>query len=160
MSDYTHIAREPGALRRGTPAEALCGARTPKDGNMVLVPKSMATCWRCISLACGRPIPPEPPVPEHERLEKAKKTDDATTLVGEFFDWLQGEKGFTLGKFADDSDELYPVREPVNRLLAEFFGINENALESEKQALLEHVRAVNKAREWAETDGKRVLREK
>lgn len=160
MSDMLkHIAREPGAVRAGKKLESLCGETCPKDGNLMCVPPSMADCWKCILLQCGRPIPPEPPVPEHERLEEAKKTNDATTLVGQFFDWLKEEKSYVFAKFGDDTDELIPVFEPVGKLLAAFFGINENALESEKRAMLEHLRAVSKAREWAQTEGKRFLRD-
>ncbi len=116
----------------------------------------MATCWKCILLQCGRPIPIEPALPEHERLEKVKKTDDATQLIGEFLDWLSAEKEIVLGRW-DYRDSLVPVREPVQRLLAEYFGVNENALEGEKQALLAHLRETNKAREWALTEGKKAL---
>jgi hypothetical protein len=151
--DDRHIAQ----ARAHGKSEALCGLTLKPDHALVMGPPSMATCWQCILRQCGRPIPPEPEVPEHEKLAKAKKTDDATTLVGEFFDWLTQEKGFTLGKFADDSDKMYPVREPVVKLLAEFFGINENALESEKQALLDHMRAVTKARDWALKEGMATL---
>lgn len=159
MSDDVHIVRDPGALRARRPLEALCGAKAPKDGNLTCGTPDMASCWQCILLQCGRPIPPEPPVPEHERLEKAKKTDDATTLVGEFFDWLVGEKGYSLGKYLrEDHEFLTPIHESVHKLLAEFFGINQNALESEKRALLDHIRAVSKAREWAMNEGRQALR--
>jgi hypothetical protein len=151
--DNYHIKRE----QPGPKAEALCGLKSLPDKPLVCGPPSMATCWQCILLQCGRPIPPEPPVPEHERLTEAKKTDDATTLVGQFFDWLKEEKHYVFAKYADDTDELMPIREPVGRLLGEFFGINENALESEKRAMLDHLRAVHKAREWAETKGRKTL---
>jgi hypothetical protein len=158
-SDDVHIVR-PDSPRQPGKTEVLCGYEAPKGGNRVAGPPSMATCWQCILLACGRPIPPEPLVPEHERLAEAKKTDDATTLVGQFFDWLKEEKHYVIAKYADDADELMPIFEPVNRLLAEFFGINENALESEKRALLDHMRAVTGARAWALKEGKAALASK
>lgn len=156
-ADDIHIVRINAQRSHLAPPEVLCGYETPKGGNRVSGPPEMGTCWRCILLACGRPVPPEPSVPEHDRLGKAKKTDDATQLVGEFFDWLKEEKNYVFAKYADDTDELVPVHEPVQRLLAAFFGVNENALESEKRALLEHLRATHKAREWALQEGKAAL---
>ena len=117
------------------------------------------TCWRCIHLLCSRPLPSEPKTPEHNRLHKAKKTDDATQLVGEFFEWLEGEKRMVLGQWGGDrGDFLMPVGANRNKLLAEFFGVSEEALESEKRAILDHQRALNEAIAWAKTEGRRNLR--
>ena len=155
-SDYVHIVRPDAQRPQYKAPEVLCGYVQPKGGNRVSGPPSMATCWRCILLQCGRPIPAEPALPEHRRLEEAKKTNDATQLIGAFLEWLGEEKRIVLAAWGNDS-ELYPAREPVQGLLAEYFGINQNALEAEKMALLEHLRATNKAREWAETEGKKTL---
>lgn len=158
-SDDVHIVRVNAQRPRHAPSEVLCGYVTPSGGNRVSGPPSMGTCWRCILLACGRPIPSEPELPEHGRLMAAKRTDDATQLVGEFVDWLAEEKKLVLGRWNDDA-ELVPARENTQRLLAEYFGVNQNALESEKQALLDHQRATNAAREWAMTEGKKALHDK
>ncbi len=155
-AEDVHIVRADVPQPSHAAREVLCGFETPKDGNRVSGPPNMATCWRCILLACGRPIPPEPAVTEHERLEATKKTDDATQLVGEFIDWLSEEKQLVLGRWNDD-DELIPARENIQRLLAEYFGIDQNALEAEKTALLGYLRETHQAREWAMTEGKKTL---
>lgn len=143
----------------GPRIEALCGAYACNDRVLVCMPPRLAGCWKCVMLHVGRPLPAEPKTPEHERLEQAKKTDDATQLVGEFMDWLADAKKLVLGRWNDD-DELIPARENIQRLLAEYFGISQAALESEKQALLEYMRAVNKAREWVKEEGIPFLRGK
>lgn len=153
-----HIRR----VQPGAKMEALCGLTAGQNEPLVCGPPSSATCWVCISLACGRPIPSMPETPEHERLKQAKKTDDATQLIGEFLDWLKSEKGYLLCRYPQrdhDDDCLVPVREPVTRLLAEFFGVDENALESEKQALLKHMREVNAAVSWAKGEGRQLLKD-
>ena len=138
-------------------AAALCGAPDPGDGESRAATdiKALVTCWRCVLLLCGRALPSEPALPEHKKLEKAKKTDDATQLVGEFLEWLRVEKGVVFAKWGDS--ELYAERVPVQRMLAEFFGISESALESEKMALLNYQRELNKAVEWAEKEGRATL---
>lgn len=151
-----HIVRVDGQRDRRAPPEVLCGYVTPRGGNRVSGPPDMATCWKCILLQCGRPVPVDPPVPEHERLHAAKKTDDATQLVGRFIDWLSDEKSLVLAERSGDG-ELHNAIVITNNLLAEFFGVNRGALEAEKQALLDHLRATNEARQWAMTEGKKAL---
>ena len=158
MSNQLHIARE---KRAGEKLEALCGIKAMPDQALACGPDGMSTCWRCITLRCARPLPAEPKVPEHDRLNKAKKTDDATQLVGEFFEWLECEKRIVLAQWdgsRNGNEFLVPTYANRNNLLAEFFGVSENALESEKQALLEFMRATNKAVAWAETEGREILR--
>lgn len=154
-ADDIHIVRIDGQRDRRAPPEVLCGYVTPRGGNRVSGPPDMATCWKCILLQCGRPVPPEPTLPEHARLEAAKKTDDATQLVGEFIDWLDDEKHLVLAERG--SVELYRATVSTRDLLAEFFGVNRGALEAEKQALLDHLRATSEARQWAMTEGKKAL---
>jgi hypothetical protein len=153
---YIHAMR-PGDPGRGK-QEALCGEPAPKNGEARVVTndKARVDCWHCVLLLCSRPVPAEPDVPEHKKLEKAKKTDDATQIVGEFIDWLREEKGVVFAKWGDS--ELYAERVPVQRMLGEFFGISESALESEKQALLKYQRELNKAIDWANKEGRGYLR--
>jgi hypothetical protein len=97
----------------------------------------------------------EPLLPEHARLEAAKKTNGATQLVGEFIDWLDTEKRLVLAERG--SIEVYRANVSTQALLAEFFGVSRGALEAEKQALLDHLHNVNEACQWAMTEGKKAL---
>jgi hypothetical protein len=149
-----HIAQQRG--RDPDNYKALCGAKTSEN---LTYDRSGTTCWRCAHLVLGRPLPTEPPCPEHDRLKVAKtEVRDATQLVGEFLEWLtdSDEAGYVIADRR--GDELVPCGVRNTELIANFFGINENALESEKMALLEYQRALNAATEWAEKEGFPYLR--
>lgn len=144
-----HMAQE----RRHKDDEALCGA---KVNDNLTWDKPCVTCWKCVHLLMGRPIPPEPALPEHDKLKAAKHEGrDATQLIGEFLhEFLPGE-GVRLCR-RDDNGELYEVNNK-RELLSQFFGINESALSAEKEALIDYQRAFNKAVEWAEKEGRPYL---
>jgi len=96
----------------------------------------------------------ESPYPEHAKLEKVKSRSQA---IGEFLAWLQQEKGIFLGRYeqeecadceeegedcgADDHISVFhPFTPSVQRTLADFFGIDYDALQNEKDAMLEDIR--------------------
>ncbi len=143
-----------GQERRHKDDEALCGAKV--DENLVWH-KAEVTCWKCVHLLMGRPIPAEPTLNEHNKLKAAKSEGrDATQLIGEFIGWLSEEKGLSIAE-SDKHGELYHWRGRRETLIAEFFGINQNALEAEKEALIEYQRALNRAVDWAEKEGRPYL---
>jgi len=109
--------------------------------------------------------------PEHEKLSKIK---DESQSIGEFMEWLEGEKEMHLGTYHkhdercinpewhDDvnkgkdpifseeewvdkfmcgcqENELVPIHYDVQKLLAEFFGIDLDKLEKEKRAMLDEL---------------------
>lgn len=181
----------------------LCGSQAEgADDDVVRSPLQLVDCWVCIHMLLDKPLPVEPDVPEHRKLEEAKKTDDATQVVGEFMEWLgsqgiflahydqQYEKGGISKKYiqakvvrlenADEDvdetlsgdewhawhdldrperwyDSMQQVGTPWRSLMAKFFEIDEQKLEAEKMALLEHQREINKAAEWARTEGRKKL---
>lgn len=142
-----------GQERRHQDDEALCGA---KVNDNLTWEKALVTCWKCVHLLMGRPIPPEPKLPEHDKLKAAKNEGrDATQLIGEFLnEFLPGER-IHLCRISEDG-EFYNVHE--NReLLAKFFGVSQSALDAEKEALIDYQRAFNKAVEWAEKEGRPYL---
>lgn len=148
-----HIAQH----RRGQDDEALCGAKV--NDNLVFN-RADVTCWRCACLVLGRPVPTEPPVPEHDRLKAVKHEGrDQTQLIGEFLDWLGSEEAGNIVLAVEVMDGLAPRCGRKEELIANFFGINENALEAEKRALLDYQRALNKATEWFEKEGRLFLRD-
>lgn len=85
--------------------------------------------------------------PEHEKLAQIS---DKSQAIGEFMDWLNETKGFQLGEWGTCLDEfcqedsLHPVTPTTVDLLAEHFGIDQNKLEDEKQAMLEAQREMNR----------------
>ena len=84
-----------------------------------------------------------PKAPEHEKL---KKVAESSQVCGEFLEWLQGEKSLVLARWSDWQEvRLAPVHPRVQDLLAEFFEIDQEKLEAEKVALLEWVRAGERA---------------
>ncbi len=143
-----------GQERRRQDDEALCGAKVNEN---LVWSRDQVTCWKCVHLLLGRPIPAEPECHEHDKLKAAKSEGrDATQLIGEFLDWLVDREGgrLVLAKYDDESHELYHAHTPVRDLIADFFGINQAALDAEKEALIEYQRAYNKAIEWVEKEGR------
>jgi hypothetical protein len=76
--------------------------------------------------------------PEHEKLQKVKKTSQS---IGEFLEWLRNEKQIQLAKF-DDKDRLYIIGDSTNEILADYYGIDLHKLEQEKLAMLNRIRSV------------------
>ncbi len=76
--------------------------------------------------------------PEHEKL---KALNGANNIVGDFISWLS-EQGIQLARW-DKFDELHPINDSIESLLANFFGIDRNILEQEKQAMLDQIRKEN-----------------
>lgn len=90
-------------------------------------------------------------LPEHEKLAAVS---DKSQACGEFIEWLQGQGlclaephshsedcrygGFKICNLRDQ--ELIPAQRNMRRLLAEFFDIDEEKLEQEKQAILNQMR--------------------
>lgn len=156
MNERIHYRRD---QRDDNKDEALCGATQGKrdpEPPMTTDSKPGVSCWRCITLLLGRPLPAEPALAEHDRLKAVKSEgQDPTQLVGEFLnEFLPGEN-IHLCRISSDG-EFYNVFES-RELIAKFFGINENALEAEKMALLEYQRKLNAAQEWAQKEGRDAL---
>ncbi len=98
--------------------------------------------------------------PEHDKLHKVV---DESQAVGEFLEWLQGKKEVVLCKWKEweEEERCIPVRQPdgsleetrmythkahmpiytsTEKLLAEFFEIDLDKIEKEKQAMIEVLR--------------------
>ena len=82
--------------------------------------------------------------PEHEKL---KKVSDQSQVCGEFLDWLQGK--YVLAKYVETGTwagepvhDLRHANVPVQDLLAEFFGIDQDKIEAEKRAMIEACRSL------------------
>jgi hypothetical protein len=98
--------------------------------------------------------------PEHDKLAKVK---DQTQVCGEFLEWLLQAKHYHLAEYHMhtraclrpdatpccgyvEGESLVAVNKPVQGLLAEFFKIDRDALEREKQEMLEEQRALTERR--------------
>lgn len=73
-----------------------------------------------------------PPTPECDRLRDVSRSSQ---LIGEFLEWLLAE--YTLAEWNDSGEVLRPVRASIEELLAEYFGIDLDKIEEERQAVLE-----------------------
>lgn len=74
---------------------------------------------------------------EHKKLEIVS---DYSQKVGEFIDWLEGQKIF-LAEYVGTgwSETLEIAYRGTTQLLAEFFEIDLNKIEEEKQLMLAHI---------------------
>ena len=88
-----------------------------------------------------------PLYPEHEKLAGVK---DESQAIGEFLDWLaDGRKPRIVLAIdstepePDESSGLWPANIPIPDLLAEYFGIDQEALSLEKDAMLLAFREAN-----------------
>jgi hypothetical protein len=71
-----------------------------------------------------------PPTPELDRQSQA--IEDGAHKIAEFLDWLESE-GYVIH---EDHDRYADPK----KLLADFFGIDLNKIETEKLALLDYIR--------------------
>jgi hypothetical protein len=73
--------------------------------------------------------------PEHEKLHAVK---DKSQAIGEFLEWLGGR--YVFANYRKDSEWLRPENLNIQRELAEYFEIDLDKIEEEKQAILAEVR--------------------
>jgi hypothetical protein len=93
-----------------------------------------------------------PSTPELEKQSEIVRSGKAE-LIQEFYDWLHQEKGWVLARWVPteerhSGDGIYgeqpvPVYVQPEQLMADFFGIDRDKIETERRALLEAVREAN-----------------
>jgi hypothetical protein len=76
----------------------------------------------------------EPKCPECEKLHKISPQSQ---MIGEFLEYLQS-RGYIIAERW--KEVLVPVHESTNELLAEYFDIDMNKVERERQALLDFIK--------------------
>ena len=91
----------------------------------------------------------EPTYPEHEKLSAIQYKSQT---IGEFLDWLRGEKAIVLCRrqestivrvedgWEGDPAGYYPAGTTTQALLAEYFDVDQDRLEQEKRAMLAKLR--------------------
>ena len=99
----------------------------------------------------------QPECPECERLHEVAPESQK---IGEFLEWLRGQKQIMLAQYhahskecrASDGDlacgyrrnDLEPVRNPTEKILAEYFKIDLDKVENERRTLLDYLRSNKK----------------
>ncbi len=78
--------------------------------------------------------------PEHEKLAAVK---DKSQVIGEFLDNGLPD-GVVFAEWNRRGDMLNPVRCDIQAWLADYFGIDRDKLEAEKQQMLDEIRASQK----------------
>lgn len=90
------------------------------------------------------PAPSVDPWPEHTKL---KAISDKSQAIGEFVEWLEG-KGIHLAEYEQEyrgDHRMFTIQTPITKLLAEFFDIDQDKIEAEKQAMLDAMREMNQS---------------
>jgi len=77
--------------------------------------------------------------PQHEKVARHQ---DATQSAGEFLDWLIHEKDIRLVVF-DNRNRPLVISQTTQDLLAEWVGVDLDALNAEKEAMLDRIREEN-----------------
>lgn len=167
----------------------LCGLQTPSGVNWPyirfndLMNLDTVDCWRCICIHLGKPIPTEPPMPEHD---KVTASHDLPQKLCEFIKEFLYEKGISLAQIHHHSDacrpnqtvpglsrrqqlpraglscgwqdgEMYPHRGNLVALAAEFIGVDKKKYDAEKDAALKCLQTMNDLQDWAKTEGHMML---
>lgn len=86
---------------------------------------------------------PESPTPELDKQSEIIRSGKAP-LIQKFIDWLE-EQGYTLCETAlfENADTFTPAYVQPEQLMADFFGIDRDKIESERRFLLEVIRLEN-----------------
>lgn len=108
-------------------AECACPTRHEK------ATKTVDSCTKCFEDVKLARI-----YPEHAKLQKVQHESQ---LIGEFLYEVSRKNGSTLCQYS--FGEWTPVSGGIERILAEYFGIDQNKLEKEKQHMLKKQRALN-----------------
>ena len=82
---------------------------------------------------------------EYPECEKMAKVSDKSQTIGEFLDWLRGEAGYIIAEYGADSDKdrdegPFPIHKSIEQLLADYFEIDLNKVETEKRKMLDKIR--------------------
>ena len=85
---------------------------------------------------------------ETPECDKLHEVAEDSNKIGEFLEWLQGERQCVIAEYTGNPDlcgqyELFPVKESIVQLLAQFYDIDLEKVEKEKQAILELQQELN-----------------
>ena len=80
------------------------------------------------------------PMPESDRLLVVAKYSQ---IIGEFLSTMAAEGKRLCEWVEDDVDEFLPVPMTIEAILADYYNIDLNKVDQERQALLDHIRERN-----------------
>lgn len=64
-------------------------------------------------------------------LDKMLEVKPQSQVIGEFLDWLQNTKHYSICELIDEDDRYVSIMKSIEQLLAEYFGIDLNEVERE-----------------------------
>ena len=80
--------------------------------------------------------------PECDKMRKAR--EKGSQIIGEFLEWCESN-GIVLSSVIKEEDEIFERWCPINKrreqILADFFGVDLDKCEEERQAILEELRS-------------------
>jgi hypothetical protein len=76
--------------------------------------------------------------PESKKFLEAK---EASEYIGAFMEWFE-QQGYVMGKY-DKYDRLYPIYDGINKLLYQYFDIDEKKLDQERKDILKAYQEAN-----------------
>lgn len=78
---------------------------------------------------------------ETPELDRLKAIQDVSQKIGDFLEWLRDEKHYVIAQWLPTNpDSLMSVSFNIEGILAEYFMIDLNKVERERQAILEDFR--------------------
>lgn len=76
---------------------------------------------------------------ETPELDKIREVREQSEKIGDFLEWLRGEK-IVLTEWDDEQERYFDIHKNIEEILAEYFKINLNKAEEERQAILRELR--------------------
>lgn len=73
---------------------------------------------------------------DYPECEKLKAISDKSNAIGQFLD----ESDYTLCKWDEKHERYWPVHESIEQILAKYFDIDMEKVETERRAMLENLR--------------------
>lgn len=86
--------------------------------------------------------------PEHQKLKAVK---DESQALGEFLDWLK-QKEITLCQYSRADLEYLPVIQRTDQVLADYFEIDLDKIEQEKQTMVKALHALAEPCPWCKSN--------
>lgn len=85
------------------------------------------------------------------QLDKMLEVNPQSQVIGEFLEWLRNKKKYAIcflyaDRIDDEEDTLSfePIEQPIEQLLAEYYGVDLNEAEKERTLILQSIRKDNK----------------
>jgi len=101
---------------------------------------SKGQCEVCKKLTVCHHVPSSQLPILYPECEKLAAIAPQSQRIGDFIAWLREEKQIILGHYNREQEYMTPAQFNIEKLLAEFFEINLDMIEKEKQEILENLK--------------------